>query len=485
MSTDDTDVVFPERLQRLKHEDLFTEFDDNVLNGLYEDGEYVIDYRFDGDRSINELAIANASYSGLKLVNPKPYYKVGDVILVSVELLNGYNKRLLRGGDRVRVWIKEVRQGACAMGYVVDHRNGSYSGFVRVLWPGRVEVLAAVVLSREAVRVLYKIHREGHLVRQLFAIFQRRFMYEMTLCGPSPFLAGYSRVCNLTRRHYGLPWYCGHPEVLTCAEWTRIGGSQPPWPMLEEERKLFERHNVQQNVRSYITTEVHGRDPFTVQTPCNQIPALVTWRQTPPVGYFLNWKWRSTACTNTLPDTVRSWDLCLPWPLPSTLYNSAYNYAVFWGSHELPFTNSGEFTPLEAHKATHVYIDELPRGNRDIVIIHFYLHFTAYPPTLLRTHVRRTVQSVKALLKRAPQAKVFVKGPHSFRITTYARGVIEDYWGTIHQQILKKEFEEIQDKIYYLDFWDMSVASENNDVHPNMTLVGQMWQTLLGYICPN
>lgn len=238
---DDRDVVFPERLPRLKHEDLFTEFDDVVLNGLYEDGEYVIDYRFDGDRRIDELALANASYSRVTLLNPKQFYEVGDVIHVSIELLNGYNKRILRGGDRVRVWIKEVSHGACARGYVIDHGNGSYTGVVRVLWPGRVDVLAAVVLSREAVRVLYKIHREGHLVRQLFAIFQRRFMYEMTLCGPSPFLLGYTRVCNLTRRHYGLPWYCGRPEVLTCAEWTRIGGSQPPWPMFEEERKLFEK----------------------------------------------------------------------------------------------------------------------------------------------------------------------------------------------------------------------------------------------------
>ncbi len=231
-----SEVVRVDRLPRLKHQDLFTEFDNVVLRELYEDRHYD---KYDTGADIDFLRLANSSLSTMTILNPKPYYNLNDVIYLNIEVMSGYNKRIFHGSDRVFVWVKEPTRGACASGYVVDHRNGSYTGVVQVLWSGRVDIVAGIALSREAVRVLYKIHREGFIVRQLFAIFQRRFMYEMTLCFSSPYIPGYSLVCNLTARHDGLPWYCGHPDVLTCAEWTRVGASQPPWPLSDDEHNLF------------------------------------------------------------------------------------------------------------------------------------------------------------------------------------------------------------------------------------------------------
>ncbi len=270
------------------------------------------------------------------------------------------------------------------------------------------------------------------------------------------------------------------------------------------------------SIQSSETGDEDNRD----LTACNQLPPSATWQQPLPVGYFLNWRWRSTNCANTLPNTARSWDVCLSnrrtwllgdstlsqwftylqrrqrltlvseewrypeWPLPSLVHSASFNYAIFWGTHELPFNNSGEFVPPVMYKPAHAYIDELPKGSRDIIVVHLYLHFTAYPPTLLRTHVRRTAQSVESLLARAPEAKVFIKGPHSFHVSDFSRGVIDDYWSLIYQQIYKKEFERIAHKVHYLDVWDMTAASENDPVHPNTTIVDQMMHTMLGYICP-
>ncbi|XP_046549664.1 NXPE family member 2-like [Haliotis rubra] len=513
-------VLHTDYLPRLRHEDLFTEFDDVVLSGLYEEDEYIHDLRMDKHQAVDINGIANGSFS-TAAVKPMTYYYVNDVLYVSIALHNGYYKRILRGGDDVRIWIKEPDRGACASGYVFDHHNGSYTGVVRLLWRGRVDVVVAIASSREAIRLLYTIHREGYLVRQMFAIFQRRHTYEMTLCAYTPHLPGYDNVCNLTAMNHGLPWYCGHPDFLTCAEWTRTGASQPPWPLYTDDRKLFDLNNVHQNFRRPIQVKVieDPRPNGKRLVSCNELPPSATWSQATPVGYFLNWRWHSTVCTNILANTVESWNTCLSnrrlwmhgdstlrqwftylqkrltlrltsevwhydqWPYPSTLYSQRYNYAVFWSTHELPFTNTEEFVLRHAHKAAHVYIDELPANNRDIVILHLYLHFTAYPPTLLQTHIQRIVQSVKALLARAPEAKVFVKGPHAFNDNKNNRGVIDDYWGKIYTQIYKKEFKDVQDQVYFLDFWDMTVAAENDDVHPNVTVYDAMIHSLLGYIC--
>lgn len=78
---------------------------------------------------------------------------------------------------------------------------------------------------------------------------------------------------------------------------------------------------------------------------------------------------------------------------------------------------------------------------------------------------------------------MFVKGPHAFNDRGNNRGFIDDYWGTIYSQIYKKEFEGVQDQVYFLDFWDMTVAAENDDIHPNVTVYDAKIHSLLGYIC--
>ena len=70
-------------------------------------------------------------------------------------------------------------------------------------------------------------------------------------------------------------------------------------------------------------------------------------------------------------------------------------------------------------------------------------------------------------LKRIHSLKIFIRGPHmgyKQKFFTHARG--GDIVAHIFNDIIKTEFKGLQDKVFYLQPWDMTVAVKNGGFHP-------------------
>ncbi|XP_046567784.1 NXPE family member 3-like [Haliotis rubra] len=167
------------------------------------------------------------------------------------------------------------------------------------------------------------------------------------------------------------------------------------------------------------------------------------------------------------------------WHRRSAAYKKAYNYELIWTRHGLPIyfgeINRGETRPV------FVSLDGIPPGSNDILLIHLYAHFQYHHPKVFRTNIRRTVRSLKELLARSPNVSVAIKGPHYFSFRD--RKTLGGMWGPIYNHILKEEFKELYQKVWFLDVWDMTVAQESRDVHPSSSIVKSMVNMFVDFVC--
>ncbi|XP_046353340.2 NXPE family member 4-like [Haliotis rufescens] len=476
--------------------------------------------------NLDPLSCANATLSFMFLEGEgqRTTYNAGERITVKVQLFDGYGLPKKRGGDLVRIWLRDLAESACSAGHVTDNEDGTYTGVLRAAWAGQPEIIASIAGPRESLKILYTVFEDHQTIKHINAIFaveEEDLEVEESPCLPFPEVPGYRNVCNFTAENYGLPWYCGAPRSIniTCFDWIQIvvHDNAGHLPLTKAEKVIIERNNHSQlRTRLVVTIRVDESDASSDPdnfVPCNQRPMIDTWGDVSPVGFFHKWTWVPAACKVTI-DTVDHYEGCLrnrrlliygdsttrqwfvhfrkllklkmasqmfedgqPWHKPCLAVNTFHNYSVFWGPHELPFyggPNRGFNRP------TYVYLDELPNHSRDIVIIHYYLHFVSFHPSVFTRHIRRLYQSVESLVSRAPNVTVAIKGPHAMQDLP---GRLDDYWGPVYDNIIRETFRPIMDKVLYLDYWDMTVASENESLHPNDTIVSNMVHYMLNMAC--
>ncbi|XP_067675490.1 NXPE family member 4-like [Haliotis asinina] len=462
--------------------------------------------------------------SDFEITTIKPVYEVGDEIKVHIVIRDGYNRRKRSGGDYVRMWIKDVTKGACANGIVKDNNNGTYTGTITLPFEGRVKLVVSLATPKETLDALYSTFN-GKRIREIIAGYNKNGISEDTTCRPEEHIPGYDTVCNYTSVNYGFPWYCGRPSSkgLMCSDWNVTRTIMPELNYTDQYKKMFRHNRLHRQLKSksnvYIVvsgdSKVMREDN---RTPCHDLSPRLSWPSSYPSGYLWNWTWYVTHCRSTFHDTPQRWNECLKfrtvwmfgdsttrqflfylmkylnlplvtekwlkksWHKPSLLQSQTHNYTIFWGPHCFPFHNGIAWENLVSLKATHAYIDEIPNRSRDIVVIHFYLHFMAYHPDLYRWHVRRTRQSVAKLKSRAPDTLVFVKGSHAFRDHGAIIGRTDDIWGGIYDKIVEEEFIDLRDSVIFLNMWDMTVASENKMQHPNRTIVRAMVNYMMGFV---
>jgi hypothetical protein len=160
------------------------------------------------------------------------------------------------------------------------------------------------------------------------------------------------------------------------------------------------------------------------------------------------------------------------------------NILVEYTSHSTPCAIARKLTRLNRRlmPPTEAYLDELDADSTAIVVVHIYAHFIRLPTTVFLARIRSIRKSIERLVARAPFVKVFVKGPHSF-IWTPER-LLHDIYGKLYADIFHLEFAHVQDRVVYLDNWDMTVGwGRADDVHPGPTVVTAMVDQLLAYIC--
>jgi len=79
-------------------------------------------------------------------------------------------------------------------------------------------------------------------------------------------------------------------------------------------------------------------------------------------------------------------------------------------------------------------------------------------------HMQDARIGMERLIKRYPNVKFYIKGPHS--VTYFGEEESVDFFRRLQDQVMFEEFQGLLNRIVYLDEWDITVASENVDVHP-------------------
>ena len=160
------------------------------------------------------------------------------------------------------------------------------------------------------------------------------------------------------------------------------------------------------------------------------------------------------------------------------------NFTMEWLPHGQPFyggtmwhTNKYTISPIARH------INELNSDVRTIIVIHLYIHFTAYHHNIFRDRVRLISKSVRDLFLRNKNATVLIKGPHTYSTTSLGSDCLNDYFGYLYRDILFEEFQGLHDRVIYTDQKDMTIAKCITSHHPPQEVVTESVYQMLSYIC--
>ena len=167
------------------------------------------------------LDTASPEHSVIKLSTKYKQFKVGDIIKVHICLRNRRNEAMRSGGDVLRIWMSDKASLSNSSGYVIDHGNGSYTGVLRAVFPGKPVIKVSIAQTKEHIGIyLDYVEKEGiwHFMK---GYFKRGKKTEITYCSAISKFTLVNKTCNFTDMNFGMSWYCGKPRNpnLGCKDW--------------------------------------------------------------------------------------------------------------------------------------------------------------------------------------------------------------------------------------------------------------------------
>ncbi|XP_076451134.1 NXPE family member 3-like [Babylonia areolata] len=419
---------------------------------------------------------------------------------------------------------------------VEDLHNGSYLGTTLLPWNGFAFVEMGLQYPREFLREAVRVRMTIHTTRWIYALFEASgSVRERTACLPSLPIPGYGTACNLTESNGGLPYFCGRPtdRRLNCSHRKYVeplkGLSLPPLlpPAEQKLLKKIDRHPFLRLIPNNITVRILSAPKPTKGhqnlPPCWKRSPDSTWSSTAPRGWMsADGVWHPFTCS--LPRRVDDEHVrkCLRhtsiflvgdsnmrywwYELRSHLNCSrletgthhhqaklcevqSHNTTLRWAFHGRPSYTvaTSDNVPLPTllaqlrHDQRH---DQRHPQRRVIVLLHYYLHFTYYSLPVFRTMVRAAKRHIQDFLQEFPTAKFVIRGPHlALDVVRGFHLVNGDIFGPAYIQIWHNEFKELRGRVWFLDFWDMTVATRNRPVHPPPFVVREMVKVVLGHVC--
>ena len=447
-----------------------------------------------------------------------------DAVHVAITAVNGFNVTKTTGGDLFVLWAEQVEGDGCTSGHVVDHNNGTYSGYIKLFWTGRSIIkakLASTVenfcIRRQAITKYGDVAfamKNPHGIKATFKIHMREV--EETRCANQYPLFGYKHVCNFTKLNDDSPWYCGAPvsKRLNCSivyDFKHLFS-----PNFKDVLSPIERNKTVDDIehrelKSTIT--VITKSPANTNTiPCHKLPKEMTWtNNTHSSGFFLNKTWNTLNCKNTITFHPHSYQTCLKnktlvflgdsttrqycsyltdvLKLPkidlkifATREFKNFGVHIIDKTHEMPLyspSTSATGIKSEATEINNLAKSDIP--GKDIVIVaHYCAHLHAFSSALFRFKIKRLADSIKNLLEVKPDANVFIKGPHVF----FLNGKWFDVMISLNQKnIIFDEFKDLRSKVIYLDTWSITAAHNSDDLHPNKLTLTSLIQQFMSYLC--
>ncbi|XP_033759509.1 NXPE family member 3-like [Pecten maximus] len=445
----------------------------------------------------------------------------GSQLTIRLSLYNGYNQPLHQGGDLFNIWLRNAGGSSTVAGHVVDHMNGTYTGHVMAFWAGNVTVKVTVTNTKEGIGLYTNYVHEHGSYKFIKATFSENKKSETTLCAPtlSSWLnKKYRGLCNLTEENYNISLFCGKPRSVSCRNWVKYGWDDSLYYDGSTGKILRYKDVLLKGIRLTIVPSSNGDLDYPVpKIPCIYLPPALTWNSTVPSGFLYKGKYHNLICQATVnpsrekyraclknrqvisigDSTTRQWFLRLAailgikksagipsniaWQKFARAYNRTLGLDTEWQPHELPFHGSPG-SDRTTVKSVANRLDRIPGKSVAIVIVHWYAHIArCCDHVAFREHVRNAKVAMTRLLKRSPDVQIFIKGPH---LVKYFRALKPyAYIGMFVEQVLLEELHDLMDRIIYLDQWDMSVAKENVNIHPDSKLDEISLNNLINFAC--
>ena len=452
-------------------------------------------------------------------------------IVVHIRAYNNRNIPKLNGGDMIFVWANQVFGDGIVPGNVIDHRNGSYTGFIRVFWTGRTDVYVKQVSVVENTCLRYKaLNKYGDIVFTLSKPYGLRAVYfsnkteVMTPCNTNNFIYGSTHTCDFTNLNGEMSWYCGLPDggEFQCEDLRSFSlGSFESRASSGDDKIRYPGHGM---FRTQLYVVATNRSTTNSAILCNERSPLESWMETSPSGYFIKGNWVPTNCKANLKHTVGNYRTCLQ---NKTLYflgdstvrqyvnffiknilklgtkiesdstfesnfksyhglNTFTNYGItiIYRKQAMPLHFSGHEIPINNIKSFPQIIDKISEsGIPDtslVLLLNYQTHFTSYPPEKYRERLQHLVISLHRLFISKPSAKVFFKGPAPCISNTKWW---DPYISLVYKTIIEEEFYDIKDRVTYLNVWDISVAHNVENVHPYGTALLSQLQQFMSLLC--
>ncbi|CAG2203089.1 unnamed protein product [Mytilus edulis] len=454
------------------------------------------------------------------IYNKSATFTTGDIITLRIILHNKNGDVLTDGGDFINIWMSEKGKGASSAGYVVDHGNGTYIGVIKALWRGSPNIKIAMSFQKESIGLFVNYLYKYGMLRTLKGVFKNaRGETGKGICGIHTLTK--HGICDFTSMNYGMRWFCSLPDKpgFTCSDWYAPIGDMTV-PTFTKSQKQF-LSSTRYKIIKEIKVDVLGDK--TIGHPehsCSLINPSVTWNISSPVGYFYNKTWHNLLCQKKVEpsfnrylaclrnreiymvgdSTVREWLLSIVdilnlalsvkrtsdalkgyhQPIKAFSKNKRDNITVTWAAHEFPFFTYSRNATIHHFKPASYHLNVI-RSKNPIVVLHLYIHIGYAPLSVYEEHVMNAKDAINKFLDRVPGAKIFIKGPHYFEHNN--EGVPYDFVRFLQDKMIFKIFDNIKHKVVYLNEWDITVSSENKDMHPSYDLRKPMIHELLSYIC--
>ena len=469
-------------------------------------------------------SVASSQFSRLEFMSRKD-----NVYVVRVIVFDGRNVQKNVGGDVIVLWAEKKHGNQSVAGHVVDNHDGTYTGKLRIYWIGETVIRAKLVsaFEHQCVRsnALYQ-YGDSNFAREegfaIFAVFIKRKSMTRTLCSTDDF-NNKKQLCNFTHMNDAMPWYCVHPkgDSFKCADFKFFRSSVFSTNAFPSQMKIS---NLDYGTIQYsLKASIYQITKVTYTTKCWQKPCRHSWFNEYATGYLSRGRWISIVCDNhDMPLSVNFYQKCLrgkhitllgdstvnqymnyfleyvlDLPEQSSLQDDFYNNKVTFHSnktfhnygitvvykrHEYPFYGTKAPSINVTSVASAIY--ELARSDINsenlVLLVHYNLHFHAYPVKSFGYRIKAVVNALSHLLAVKPASTIIFKGPH---LITDANRWFDNRLALIYKDIIYDEFSALFDKVFYLNTWDISIATNEEKMHPNGNSSRSQIQMLMSYIC--
>lgn len=172
---------------------------------------------------------------------------------------------------------------------------------------------------------------------------------------------------------------------------------------------------------------------------------------------------------------------------PSQSYHNrnvytAFNISVTYRKHAMPFHNHN-FPPYNITSIPEEILSMTKwhqEGNSLILLLHFNLHYQAYPTEQFRIRIKRTVEAVTLLITSKPDTTVLIKGPH---VSLDDSRWYDPHISLLYRDIIELVFRDIRHHVIYLDVWTLTVAHNSEHIHPSGDAFESQLHQLMSYLC--